>query len=219
MRKAWYAAYLGAWHYVDTVGSADDILTTVELHTLPHFRTWRCDQATYQHSQHNWPKLLELDEELIDQLNQEHQLGLKRLERCRQLLDWLRSRVCDQTGAISREQVFNLFSALFPHHQLLAEEVDLVMTRTGMYWILIDGSKIPEDRPEAKAWVKQHRRFRFEQFTHFPMFCNFDARDANPDLIAEGCEGAGLGRTPAALPTGPQHDAGDRWRHRQVSHP
>ena len=32
VRQAWYAAYLGAWHYVDTVGHADDILSTVELH-------------------------------------------------------------------------------------------------------------------------------------------------------------------------------------------
>ena len=193
VRRAWFAAFCHEWHYRDSVGDysipGEEILTTMPLATLPHFHVDRPAYQVYEQQRTALADALLLDTEEVAEILAEYQYNVQRLADVHRLFAFFRERVCcigpTGTAELDRDHVFKLFTQLFPGHPLLPEDVDLVMTRTGLYWVLADAASFAPDRAEAKAWVKQHRRFRFEQFTHFPMFCNFDSRDADHDLLNE----------------------------------
>ena len=99
----------------------------------------------------------------------------------------------DQQGNahLAPQACANLFKQLFPDSLLLDDEIDLILTRTGMYWVVADSTDLarpersPAETQAAQEWLKQLRRFRYELFTHFPMFSVFDARDADPAFISQ----------------------------------
>ena len=164
-------------YYKQTVGEAQEILSTIELATLPQFKVSKNhDLATDLTSLLPQWKLSEHDLDLIDRSVQG---SIDLLAQRRGIVDWLRSLVTNKEGVLDKDKVFHLFSQLFPEHPLGREQVNLITTRTGFYWLI---PKSPTDE-EQKDWVNYYDRFSFNRFIHFPMFSGFEVRDAERSFI------------------------------------
>jgi hypothetical protein len=193
VREAWYSACLALPHYADTVGPPEEHLSTIASPSLQSFRPRTLEPAQHQKQLRQLAHRLQLAPATQAQLEQDLQAHLSRLKHARALIDALRQPLLrhndDGTAELSPRACAQLFQQLFPDSPLYADEIDLILTRTGMYWVVAanEDLKRPERTDDevaaAQQWLKQLRRFRYELFTHFPMFSVFDARDAEPELI------------------------------------
>lgn len=93
-----------------------------------------------------------------------------------------------------RERIFRLFQSLFPTAPLVAEEVELVLTGTLVFFCLPHcGTELTTDRyralpPDGQAaieeFLKRTQRFSQRRFANFPAFGSLTAGDIAPDLAA-----------------------------------
>lgn len=176
--------------YPDTVGPIGETGTTIPLVTLPKFRARRLDpekrEVVYR-------KLLDrfgISAICRRRIEEDFHLAAQKLARRRELVDAVRRRVLGENGAPrSRAEIKAVFDQWFPENPLRETEVEMVITRTCLYWCIpakedIEPRESREEAEAVEAWRKLTGRFAFQYFSHFPTFSSFDARDASPALVA-----------------------------------
>ncbi|MDB9741543.1 hypothetical protein OAB00_01675 [Akkermansiaceae bacterium] len=172
--------------YRASVGDHKEILSTLDIETLPLFKVDdnpSISKAVNQLAQH-W----QLSPHDLAELEQQVQSSEQKLNLRHKVVDWLRNQVTDNLGQLNQNKVQTLFEQLFPNHPLQPEQIHLVATRTGLYW------SIPKkgDTPEQQTWLKQYDRFSFNRFNHFPMFSGFEIRDANDQWLKNASQTLGF---------------------------
>jgi len=164
-------------HYKRSVGERHEILSTIHLATLFEFKV--SENHKVEEALNTFLPQFGLSEHDRSIIDRSAQHSIKLLNQRRSVVDWLRSLVIDTEGNLDKLKVFQLFSQLFPDHPLQPDQVDLITTRTGLYWLI---PKSPTSE-EQIAWVKYYDRFSFNRFIHFPMFSGFEIRDSNKQFI------------------------------------
>jgi len=192
-------SYALARLYPDTVGPIEEVRSTIELLTLPRFKTEQFEpgqlDALCAAMQITPDERAQIDAVVVD--------AEGRLARRRACMDVIRGWF----GDLGRSEVKTLFDRYFPDNPFVAEQIDVVLTRTCIYWC-VPSKKDFEAAPHVKsmsepareaalAYLKRMRRFAFQYFSHFPTFSSFDARDADPSLIDDLCNALDIERSVA----------------------
>jgi len=197
--QAFAGAYLLERLYPKTVGDPDEILSTLELRTLPDFRVRDLDDSHQERAFTRICEELSLLPDEVAQLRSEASEAESRIDRRTVLVDRIRAlveRQSDSPSKPTRSGTKALFDRYYPNNPLRKEEIDLVVTRTCLYWAVpgagtlqqqetFGQTRTPEEQAQTLDFLKGLRRFSFRAFSHFPTFSSFDARDADPSLIDE----------------------------------
>ncbi len=178
------AAYRLEALYPDTVGDVAETASTIDLLTLPLFKARRLDAKVRERVVADLAKRFGIGDERLAAIEGMAEEAKQKLARRRELIDVVRTLLLDSDGTPkSRTELKAMFDRYFPENPLLEDEVEVVVTRTCVYWCIpMHQSARNED---VKAWLKNTGRFAFQYFSHFPTFSSFDARDADPELVAE----------------------------------
>ncbi len=158
-----------------TVGHAEEFLSSVPLHTLPHFRT-----------------------EPGGELNTKHPEAVS-LHRRREFLQILRRELVEQDAFINAEARKEIFDLYFPDNPLLAAEVQVIVTMTCVYWCLPQKDELLDRADEqefaaAEEWLRCTGRFSFQYFSHFPTFSSYEARESDEKWLVALEEKSGFSR-------------------------
>ncbi|MEM8953397.1 MAG: hypothetical protein AAGD22_04515 [Verrucomicrobiota bacterium] len=176
--------------YPDTVGSMEETATTIPLVTLPKFHARRFDDAKRKSIYETLVNELGISELCQREIETAYADSTQRLKQRRILVDAVRRRVLDEDGRPrSRSEIKAVFDDWFPQNPLRETEVEMIITRTCLYWCIpakqdIEPRDSAIDAEAVEAWRKLTGRFAFQYFSHFPTFSSFDARDANPELVS-----------------------------------
>ena len=175
--------------YPDTVGPIEETATTIPLLTLPKFHARRLDPAKREAVYEKLVIDFGVSEICRMKIDADFVRSRERLARRRHLVDAVRRRLLDENGEPrSRSEIKAVFDQWFPDNPLRETEVEMVITRTCLYWCIPAKEDVEPRDSEAEteaveAWRKLTGRFAFQYFSHFPTFSSFDARDANPALV------------------------------------
>ncbi|MEM1441285.1 MAG: hypothetical protein AAGF67_03015 [Verrucomicrobiota bacterium] len=188
-----FATFLKAYRlealYPDTVGPIEETVTTIPLVTLPKFHARRFDEEKRAQVYKTLVKEFGASELCQREIERAYQDSVRRLAKRRELVDVVRARVLQDDGTPrSRAELKAVFDLWFPENPLRETEVEMVITRTCLYWCIpaeedIEPRDSEEEAEAVEAWRKLTGRFAFQYFSHFPTFSSFDARDANPELV------------------------------------
>lgn len=178
------AAYRLEALYPDTVGDFTETATTIELQTLPLFKARRIDPTLRKGVFEVLAKQFQVGEERLAAIEKLAEDATRKLEKRRELIDVVRGLLLNSDGKPkSRTEIKAIFDRYFPDNPLGEDEVEMVVTRTCVYWCI--PTKTSSQSEEVQTWLKNTGRFAFQYFSHFPTFSSFDARDADPGLIAD----------------------------------
>ncbi|MEO0447736.1 MAG: hypothetical protein AAF191_16830 [Verrucomicrobiota bacterium] len=191
--RSFLAAYRMEPLVPDTVGPWEETVATLELKTLPLFRVRSVDPDAHDRTFRQLCERFQVLPVQIEEMDEEVRQAREQLDRRRLLVDALRARLVQEGGGpTDRETIREMFDRFFPDHPLRTEEIEMVLTRTCLYWALPTAETLVErtmeEREAAEAWLKNTGRFAFQYFSHFPTFSSFDARDACPSLLTELAE-------------------------------
>ncbi|MDF2375087.1 MAG: hypothetical protein P1U81_02525 [Verrucomicrobiales bacterium] len=188
------ASFLKAYRleaiYPDTVGPMEETASTIPLLTLPKFQARRIDAAKREEVYEKLAREFGVSEICRKKIDEDFSNSMQRLRRRRHLVDAVRRRVLDENGAPRpRPEIKAVFDEWFPDNPLRETEVEMVITRTCLYWCIpakadVEPRDSEEETKAVEAWRKLTGRFAFQYFSHFPTFSSFDARDASPALVA-----------------------------------
>ncbi|MEM6278261.1 MAG: hypothetical protein AAF733_02205, partial [Verrucomicrobiota bacterium] len=176
--------------YPDTVGPMEETATTIPLVTLPKFHARRFDETKRARVYDALVKEFGASELCQREIERAYADSAHRLAKRRVLVDAVRARVLEEDGTPrSRSELKAVFDLWFPENPLRETEVEMVITRTCLYWCIpakedIEPRDSEEEAEAVEAWRKLTGRFAFQYFSHFPTFSSFDARDANPELVS-----------------------------------
>ncbi len=175
-----------AEHYPDSVGPVAEMATSIPLVTMPKFLATSCSPEQREALVSKICDHFQVGEPVLQKARARAEDARVRLAARRELVDQLRAMVLDAQGeVVAKPELKAVFDLFFPENPLTADDIDLVITRTCIYWCLPSQKELG-DRPDAEAiydWLKYTNRFAFQYFSHFPTFSSFDARDSAPELI------------------------------------
>lgn len=177
--------------YPDTVGTVEETVSTIELVTYPHFKARRVCAARHSSALATLAKKLQVSEHRLQAIEVEFRKAEEKLKQRRLLVDVVRKWLVDgENAAKPKKEIKQVFDRYFPGNPLRPDEIEMIVTRTCLYWSLpkekeLEENRTVEEKEEAVAWLKHTGRFAFQYFSHFPTFSSFDARDAGPDLVSD----------------------------------
>lgn len=190
-------AYLLSQLFDDTVGHKKDFSSSIVLKFIAQFRLENSPNYSSANSNlaiYDKFKISAGEQELIETSIKNCRTSI---ERKRKLISTLKHyfEIFDQN--ITENQALKAFTALVPFHCFQSSEVNLICTATGLYFVLPDQNSLVNCKSyqrREKAAQKEFNQFldyihntRFEKFTDFPMFGNFDARESEDKLIKYLC--------------------------------
>ncbi|MEM6280212.1 MAG: hypothetical protein AAF733_12075, partial [Verrucomicrobiota bacterium] len=176
--------------YPDTVGSMEETATTIPLITLPKFQARRLDEAKRKVVFETLVEEWKISPICRRKIEEDFRNSQERLAHRRELVNAVRRLVLEEDGSPrSRSELKAVFDRWFPGNPLRETEVEMVITRTCLYWCIpakedIEPRETEEEAEIVEAWRKLTGRFAFQYFSHFPTFSSFDARDASPELVS-----------------------------------
>ncbi|MEM7700125.1 MAG: hypothetical protein AAF236_17150, partial [Verrucomicrobiota bacterium] len=177
--------------YPETVGSFAETASTIPLITLPHFHAREVDPEIRSRAFAELASRFQISAEALGRIDQAFAVAREKLSRRRTFVDYTRSRLLNENGEPRERDLLKAeFDHYFPRNHLHASEIELVVTRTCVYWCLPKPSELEpretdEERESVVAWLKHTGRFAFQYFSHFTTISSFDARDAEPAWLAE----------------------------------
>ena len=183
--------------YPDTVGEVEEAVSTIPLETFPHFKARKLDSSIRAGAFARLCEQFQVSGARLSAIDEIVSSSHRRLSSRRQLFDQVRELViAEEGGPRSRNEIKALFDRYFPENPLRASEVEVIVTRTCLYWSIpkledLEKRDTSTEQEAAEAWLKHTGRFAFQYFSHFPTFSSFDARDADPTLVADLAEKLG----------------------------
>lgn len=203
--NAFLSAFLLADLYHDTVGSSSETLATLKLITFPMFSVTRFNHRSHAQAFRRLCTRFAVHHEDVKRVLAEHKRAQENIRQTAQLVTILKSHLeMDASLHPTRASAYRLFRLFFPDAPFLTGEIDLVITRTGVYFCIPSAQMIKHlpsfkhrsarEQKSTLDFIQQNRQFKFEQFTHFPAFSLFDARDADPRLVRELAEKSGMAK-------------------------
>lgn len=176
--------------YPQTVGRREEILSSIPLVTLPMFQVRTLDPEVRSQTSAALATAWQLTAEQCEEIEQAVTVASERLAWRRRLVDEVRLLLTLPNGELKdRAGIKAVFDQYFPGNPLLATEIEVVVTRTCLYWCLPKAEEIAtrateEETAAVEEWLTYTGRFAFQYFSHFPTFSSFDARDADTHLSA-----------------------------------
>jgi hypothetical protein len=201
---AWLKAARLELLYHNTVGSPDAILSSLELKSFPRFKVYHPDEKVRLKALEQAYREFHLHDTEIAAIEAE---AVKREQSLKTKLKLVKFLTAQLSEADLQHCAYLLLQKIWPGHPIVESELDLVATPTGLYFCFPGLSEIKEldsfknressAQKELIEFIKLQKRFKFEQFEHFPMFSSYDARDGEPTWLEECC---------AQLPELERHD-------------
>lgn len=176
--------------YPDTVGRPEEILTSIPLVTLPMFQVRDVDPEMRRQTATALADAWKLTPSQCEEIEKAVTVARERLTWRRRLVDEVRLLLTEPGGELKdRAGIKAVFDQYFPGNPLIASEIEVVVTRTCLYWCLpkvdqVAARATDEETAAVKEWLAYTGRFAFQYFSHFPTFSSFDARDADTQLCA-----------------------------------
>ncbi len=180
--------------YPDTVGRPEEVLTSIPLITLPMFPVRNLDPEVRSQTAAALATAWKLTPAQCEVIEKAVTVARERLTWRRRLVDEVRLLLTEPNGKLKdRTGIKAVFDQYFPGNPLLASEIEVVVTRTCLYWCLpkaedITARATDQETAEVKEWLAYTGRFAFQYFSHFPTFSSFDARDADSHLSSRIAE-------------------------------
>lgn len=180
--------------YPDTVGRPEEILSSIPLITLPMFQVRNLDPEVRMKTAAALATTWKLTPAQCEVIEKAVTVARERLTWRRRLVDEVRLLLSVPNGELKdRTGIKAVFDQYFPGNPLRASEIEVVVTRSCLYWCLPKAEEITAratdpETAEVKEWLAYTGRFAFQYFSHFPTFSSFDARDADSQLSSRIAE-------------------------------
>ncbi len=186
---AFLTAYRMEARYPESVGDFSETVSSIELQTLPEFRVRKLDPQVREKVYRSLCEKFALSDRALNLIEVEYAKAKQQLQRRREFTDAVREiLITPDNEPVPPERRKEIFDLYFPGNPLRASEVEMVITRTCLYWSIPKKGEIePRDSEaeteEVEAWLKYTGRFSYQYFSHFPTFSSFDGRDADSKLL------------------------------------
>ena len=186
----------------ETVGRPAEVLSSQNLITFPLYKPYR-----YGKTKANFLKLAKkfgLSPHEISEVEDSFAMAKAGIKERVSVVEALRSKLkVSKNGEITPTSIKNLVDLLLPQVSFEAGEVKVIVVRT-MFFICLPSLKGLESMPSFKkrskkqrdllvAFLKEIKRVRFDQFSHFPGLSRFDGRASDRKLLASLGKKLGMG--------------------------
>ena len=193
----WEAAYAFAQAYrlsalyPDTVGVEGDIIATLPAPTFSCVHPARPDPARHAAVFRLLCERTGLDDADRAAIEAEADDAQRKLARRHRMVGLLRAELRpDPAQRATSADAHRFFSFLFPDHPLQPGEVEVVATESCIYFCILSNDAFAKTetflardeaaRKSVADYLKRLRQFNFYNFSHFPAFTSFDAREMDP---------------------------------------
>ena len=208
----WEAAYAFAQAfrlsalYPDTVGADGDIIATLPAPTFACVHPPRPEPARHTAAFRELCARTGLSDADRDAIETEAADAARRLDRRHRMVELLRAELRpDPAVPPTSVDAHRFFTFLFPDNPLQVGEVEVVATESCIYFCILSNDAFAKTegflardeaaRKLAAEYLKRLRQFNFYNFSHFPAFTSFDAREMDPAHLDGLGRGMGLDRT------------------------